>query len=196
MDARRARAAVSTAVAGAGAIAVTVLSALVPAAAAPTSSLSARIESPAVVPGVAAADARRDALAMRDDAVSLRRDVERMMQRYVDTYGSRFTPADLAELTRLRRNADRQLASVVITTGRLSSAITRKQGTSQVETARRAALSAWTRARSAADSSYGSARSIMEPQLSLVERLRALGDYTDMMGRFDVLGEQIRTVGT
>lgn len=196
MDARRARAAVSTAVAGAGAIAVTVLSALVPAAAAPTSSLSARIESPAVVPGVAAADGRRDALAMRDDAVSLRRDVERMMQRYVDTYGSRFTPADLAELTRLRRNADRQLASVVITTGRLSSAITRKQGTSQVETARRAALSAWTRARSAADSSYGSARSIMEPQLSLVERLRALGDYTDMMGRFDVLGEQIRTVGT
>lgn len=196
MDARGARAAVNAAVAGAAAIAVTVLSALVPAAAAPTSTLSARIESRAVAPGVAAADARRDALAMRDDAVSLRRDVERMMQRYVDTYGSRFTPADLVELTRLRRNADRQLSSVVITTRRLSSAITRKQGTSQIETARRAALSAWTRARSAADSSYGSARSIMEPQLSLVERLRALGDYTDMMGRFDVLGEQIRRVGT
>lgn len=196
MDARGARAAGNAAVAGAAAIAVTVLSALVPAAAAPTSTLSARIESRAVAPGVAAADARRDALAMRDDAVSLRRDVERMMQRYVDTYGSRFTPADLAELTRLRRNADRQLSSVVITTGRLSSAITRKQGTSQIEAARRAALSAWTRARSAADSSYGSARSIMEPQLSLVERLRALGDYTDMMGRFDVLGEQIRRVGT
>ncbi len=196
MEARGARAAVNAAVAGTGAIAFTVVSTLVPAAAAPASSSSAGVEPRAVAPGSTAADARRDALAMRDDAVSLRRDVERMMQRYVDTYGSRFTEADLHELTRLRRNADRQLSSVVVTTGRLSSAITRTRSSVQIENARRAALAAWTRARSAADSSYGSARSIMEPQLSLVERLRALGDYSDMMGRFDVLGEQIRTVGT
>ena len=196
MSARGTRAGANRTVAAAGAIAVTALSVLAPAAAAPAYSASARQEFRAVVPGVLATDARRDALAMRDDAISLRRDVERIMQRYVDTYGSRFTPADLAELTGLRRSADRRLASVVITTGRLASAITRKRSGTQIETARRAALTAWTRARSAADTSYGSARSIMEPQLSLVERLRALGDYTDMMGRFDVLGEQIRTAGT
>jgi len=147
-------------------------------------------------PLASATDARRDALAMRADAVSLRRDVTVMMQRYVDAYGDRFTPAQLTELTRLRQDADRQLASVVVATGRLSSAISRKRSSGQIESARRAAASAWTRARSAADSSFGSARSIMEPQLSLVERLRALGDYTDMMSRFDALGEQIRTVGT
>lgn len=147
-------------------------------------------------PLASATDARRDALAMRADAVSLRRDVTVMMQRYVDAYGDRFTPAQLTELTRLRQDADRQLASVVVATGRLSSAISRKRSSSQIESSRRAAASAWTRARSAADSSFGSARSIMEPQLSLVERLRALGDYTDMMSRFDALGEQIRTVGT
>lgn len=152
--------------------------------------------SPAAVAALAAAADTQDAVALRDDAVSLRGDVDRMMTGYVDTYRRRFTSAQVAELTGLRRDADRRLATVVDAAGRLSSSITRERTSAQVEAARRSALGAWSRARDAADTSYARARAIMEPRLSLLEKISALGDYTAMMGRFDALGEEIRTVGT
>ncbi len=141
-------------------------------------------------------DARKDAAAMRASAISLRRDVSSLLQQYIDQYGARVTPAELSRLEGYRSDADRQLAGVVVTTSRLRNAIAQGRSARQVESARRAALASWTRAREAADSSWDQARTIMEPQLSFLERLSALSDYNDMIGRFDALGEEIRTVGS
>lgn len=145
---------------------------------------------------IAATDARKDAAAMRASAIDLRRDVAALLQEYIDTYRTRFSATELTQLEGYRTDADRQLASVVVTTTRLRSAIAQGRSTRQVEAARRAALASWTRARTAADTSWSQARTIMEPKLSFLERLSALSDYNDMIGRFDALGEEIRTVGT
>lgn len=145
---------------------------------------------------IAAVDARRDATAMRASAIDLRRDVASLLQEYIDAYRARFTPAELTQLEGYRSDADRQLASVVVTTSRLRNAIAQGRSARQVEAARRAALASWTRARAASTASWDQARTIMEPKLSFVERLSALSDYNDMIGRFDALGEEIRTVGS
>lgn len=141
-------------------------------------------------------DARKDAAAMRASAIDLRRDVASLLQEYIDTYRARFSATELTQLEGYRGDADRQLASVVVTTTRLRTAIAQGRSARQVETARRAALASWTRARTAADTSWSQARTIMEPKLSFLERLSALSDYNDMIGRFDALGEEIRTVGS
>lgn len=141
-------------------------------------------------------DARKDAAAMRASAIDLRRDVASLLQEYIDTYRARFSATEITQLEGYRGDADRQLASVVVTTTRLRTAIAQGRSARQVETARRAALASWTRARTAADTSWSQARTIMEPKLSFLERLSALSDYNDMIGRFDALGEEIRTVGS
>jgi hypothetical protein len=145
---------------------------------------------------IAAADAGKDAATMRASAIDLRRDVASLLQEYIDTYRTRFSASELTQLEGYRTDADRQLASVVVTTTRLRTAIAQGRSTRQIESARRAALASWTRARTAADTSWSQARTIMEPKLSFLERLSALSDYNDMIGRFDALGEEIRTVGS
>lgn len=151
---------------------------------------------PASLGRLAPTDARQDATAMRASAVGLRSDVSRLLQQYIDDYGDRFTPAELAQLRGYRTDADRQLASVVVTTSRLRNAVAQGRPSRQVEAARRAALASWTRARTEADTSWSQAATIMKPRLSLLEQLGALGDYNDMIGRFDALGDEIRSVGT
>jgi len=145
---------------------------------------------------IVASDAQRDAGSMRASAIDLRRDVASLLQEYIDAYRTRFTPAELTQLEGYRSDADRQLASVVVTTSRLRNAVAQGRSTRQVEASRRAALASWTRARDAADTSWNQARTIMEPKLSFLERLSALSDYNDLVGRFDALGEEIRTVGS
>lgn len=145
---------------------------------------------------IVASDAQRDAATMRASAIDLRRDVASLLQEYIDAYRTRFTPAELTQLEGYRSDADRQLASVVVTTSRLRNAVAQGRSTRQVEASRRAALASWTRARDAADTSWNQARTIMEPKLSFLERLSALSDYNDLIGRFDALGEEIRTVGS
>lgn len=168
------------------------LATLVPAGAVHASTASS---APGTQHALVATDARRDATAVRDSAIDLRRDVASLLQRYIDEYRPRFTPRELTQLEGYRSDADRQLASVVVTTSRLRTAIAQGRSARQVEAARRAALASWTRARAAANTSWDQARGIMEPKLSFLERLSALSDYNDMIGRFDRLGEEIRTVG-
>jgi len=137
---------------------------------------------------IVASDAQRDAATMRASAIDPRRDVASLLQEYIDAYRT--------QLEGYRSDADRQLASVVVTTSRLRNAVAQGRSTRQVEASRRAALASWTRARDAADTSWNQARTIMEPKLSFLERLSALSDYNDLVGRFDALGEEIRTVGS
>lgn len=126
-----------------------------------------------------------------DTAATLRTDVARLLQDYISGYGDRFTSAELRQLQTYRRDADRQLAAVVVATRRLEQ-VTDSGSSLAVRRARAAAAqAAWRRAKSSADSSFASARGILEPKLSLIERLSAARDYSTMMGRFDDLGEQI-----
>lgn len=126
-----------------------------------------------------------------DAAATLRTDVARMLQDYIAGYGDRFTQAEKKQLQTYRTDADRQLAAVVVATRRLEQ-VTAAGSSLAVRRARAAAAqSAWRRAKSMADSSFASAREILEPRLSLIERLSAARDYGTMMGRFDDLGAQI-----
>jgi hypothetical protein len=47
----------------------------------------------------------------------------------------------------------------------------------------------------AAEDSFDSARSILEPHMSLIEKIAAMSDYTSLMARFEDLGERIDTLG-
>lgn len=121
-------------------------------------------------------------------ARALRRDVAAMLQRYIDDYGDRFSGAERGQLMSYRANADRHLAAVVVTTRRLDQVTSNGSSIATRRAAGAAAQSAWRRAKAASDSSFASARRIMEPRLSVIERLQALRDYTTMTGRFDELG--------
>lgn len=126
-----------------------------------------------------------------DDAATLRADIDRLLQDYIAGYGDRFTSGELRQLQTYRRNADRQLAAVVVATRRLEQATAAGSSLAVRRARGAAAQSAWRRAKSMADASFASAREILEPRLSLLERLSAARDYSTMMGRFDDLGMQI-----
>jgi hypothetical protein len=142
-------------------------------------------------PTVVVRDATSDARAIAAEARALRRDVAALLQGYVDDYRDRFTPDEVATLLSYRDTADRHLATVVATTGRLRTAVATGSGE---RLAANRALTAWARARSAAERSWEAARSIMEPRLSLIEKVGALRDYDTMMDRFDRLGERLRAI--
>jgi hypothetical protein len=114
-----------------------------------------------------------------------------MLQDYIAGYGDRFTQAERKRLQTYRTDADRQLAAVVVATRRLEQATAAGSSLAVRRARAAAAQSAWRRAKSMADSSFASAREILEPKLSLIERLSAARDYSTMMGRFDDLGAQI-----
>jgi hypothetical protein len=145
----------------------------------------------APLPLVAVASPVQDANQASAEARSLRRDVASMLQGYLDDYGDRFTGDERQQLVAYRADADRQLAAVVVTTGRLSRALTTGASATERRIAAVAAASTWKRAKRVADASWTSARQIMEPRLSLFEKLGALRDYDAMMGRFDDLGDRI-----
>lgn len=145
----------------------------------------------AASPAAASPTSARTATAPSDTAATLRTDVAAMLQDYLARYGDRFTSNERRQLLSYRADADRQLAAVVVATRRLEQA-TATGASLAVRRARGAAAqAAWRRARSMADSSFASARQILEPRLSLIERLGAARDYSTMMGRFDALGAQI-----
>ena len=45
-----------------------------------------------------------------------------------------------------------------------------------------------------AEESFTAVRERLEPQLTLIEKLRALNDYSALLARFEDLGERIDTV--
>ena len=161
-----------------------------PAIAVPAAAAGAVVAAPAAV----AASPLADATTISRAARTLRAAVASQLGGYLTTYGDRFTEAERSQLTDYKANADRQLAGVVVATERLRRAIDTAGTPLQIRTAARAAQTAHTRAKSAADASYAQARVIAEPRLSLFERVQALSDYSRMMGRFDVLGDRINAL--
>ena len=133
-----------------------------------------------------------EAAQANSDARALRRDVSSTLQRYLDDYADRFSETERAQLLRYKAVADRQLVAVVVTTKRLSQAMSTRSSAAERKIAASSATTAWKRAKAAADSSWTSARQIMEPRLSLFEKLGALRDYDSMMSRFDDLGGRIK----
>lgn len=168
----------------AAALAVASVLALAP----PTSGASALTPS---APAVIALSPASDAAAASSEARALRREVAALLQRYIDDYRDRFTDAEVAQLLAYRSSADRQLASVVVTATRLRNSITNDAGVTQVRANASRALTSWSRAKRTAEASWESARQIMEPRLSLFEKLGAAGDYNAMMDRFEDLGDRI-----
>lgn len=147
-----------------------------------------------IAPTATAASASRDATSAVREARLLRQETVAMLDRYLADYGGRVPAAENDRLRAYRTSADRQLATVVVTTRRLQSAVAARAPRSEVLAAGRAAQRSHARARAAAQTSYEGARRIMEPQLSLFEGIGALRDYSAMLARFDSLGDRIDAV--
>jgi hypothetical protein len=145
-------------------------------------------------PTTITASAARDAASAVREARLLRQETVAMLNRYLADYGDRVTAAENDQLRAYRTTADRQLATVVVTTRRLQSAVAAGAPRAQVLAAGRAAQRSHERARAAAQTSYEAARRIMEPQLSVFEGIGALRDYSAMMARFDGLRDRIDAV--
>lgn len=145
---------------------------------------------PAAVQLSPASDAAEASRAARE----LRTQTLAMIQRYIDDYGDRVDAADVVRLEQYKAAAQRNLTSVVVTSRRLATLVAQGAPRRDVVAAGRAAQRAHTRARVVADQSYNQARAILEPRLSWLEGLRALGDYDEMMGRFDALGARLDAI--
>ena len=149
---------------------------------------------PLATPAVAGASAASDASAAVREARALRREAGALMREYLVAYGDRLSSSERAQMDRHRAAADRHLASVVVTTRRLSQLVGSSASAERLRTAVRAATSAHHRARAAAETSFDAVRTTLEPRLSLWEGLQALRDYDAMMGRFDDLGDRLDDV--
>lgn len=165
------------------ALAIVVVAAVAPATATATAA-----------PAVVTASVASDATSASREARQLRRETAALLTGYLTQYGDRFSTAENDELRAYQSEADRQLASVVVTTKRLQSLVEARAPRSQVLAAGRAAQRAHERARLAAEASYEGARRIMEPRLSLFEGIAAIREYDAMLGRFDDLGARIDSV--
>lgn len=166
---------------------VAVLASTAPAGAATSPLASPPLESMSAPTSVVT-----DAQSARQQAIALRKDVSSLLTTYTGEYADRFTAAELAQLNGYRDDADRQLASVVVTTSRLARVAGKRGSQRSLSQAQSSAWRSWTRAKQAAETSWDSARTIMEPKLGLLERLSALSDYNAMMARFDRLGDTLR----
>lgn len=145
-------------------------------------------------PAATALSPASDAASASREARALRASTAAMIQRYLDEYADRFSDAEASRLRQYKATADRNLSPVVLTTRRLSTLIDRGAPRSDVLVAARAAQRAHARARIVAEESYRQARAIVEPKLSLLEGLQALGDYDAMITRFDALGERLEAI--
>ena len=145
-------------------------------------------------PSTLALDAAKDVTKVRTDSVNLRAQVKALLQGYLDKYGDRFNAGELLQLKALQASADKQMVGVIAAVNTLRTAIIQKKSASAVAKAKTAATTAWSNAKKNAETSWGTARGIMEPKLSLFEKIGPLNDYNSMMGKFDDLGAAIAAV--
>ena len=136
---------------------------------------------------------RAEAIEIADDAAALRHDVSRTMEAYARDFRGDLTRDEQRTLDGYVAQASRRMNDVVLETSRLERAA-RGRSVSAVEQARARSQTAWARAQMAAEDSFDSARSILEPHMSLIEKIAAMSDYTSLMTRFEDLGERIDTL--
>lgn len=130
-------------------------------------------------------------------AKELRADVLATVTAYRALIDARLEPAERRLLRASFAKADRQLTTVVRETTRLQDALSRPATTSssaRIRSAQARAQAAWARAQMSAEESFTAVRERLEPQLTLIEKLRALNDYSALLARFEDLGERIDTV--
>lgn len=136
----------------------------------------------------------QDAASATRETIRLRQQTRALITQYLTDYGDRFTPEERATLVGLRAEADRSLATLVVSMRRLNAAIDDPGSSPSARSAARTALAAHGRARLKAEAAYEQARTIVEPKLSIFELLGAARDYDRMLGAFDALGERIRAI--
>ncbi len=137
--------------------------------------------------------ARAEASEIADEANVLQRDVARTMDGYARSFRGSLTKEEQRVLGEYVTQANRRMDDVVRETGRLERAA-RGGSLAATELARSRSQAAWARAQMASEESFDSARSILEPHMSLGDRIEALADYTFLMNRFEDLGERIDTL--
>ena len=123
---------------------------------------------------------------LANETRSLRTDVSQTIGTYVTKYGDRVTPTQRATLMSLAREADKELLKVQLAVSRAENIPSSKRSKKLI--AMNAALRTHTTAESRAEASLASARSILEPKLSLIEAISAFSDYERLMDSYEDLG--------
>ena len=134
------------------------------------------------------------AAAAHKSASVLRRNVGRLLNRYLADYGDRLSQAELARMRFLAKDANRQLGIVetrTATTERLA-----RGGASRAVVYRsaKAAELAFTNAQALSVTTLDEVQPMLQSKLGLFEALSAKGDLDEQMARYDALGVQIRNV--
>lgn len=155
------------------------------AAGSPTQVVAANPSDPAGVTAAAAA---------HESASALRRNVGRLLNRYLSDYGGRLSQAEQARMRFLVKDADRQLGIVetrTATTERLA-----RGGASRAAVYRsaKAAELAFTNAQASSDRTLAEVQPMLQSKLGLFEALSAKGNLDEQLARYDALGVQIRKV--
>ena len=127
---------------------------------------------------------------LANETRDLRTDVSQTIGSYVTKYGDRVTPTQKATLTSLARDADKELLKVQRAVSRAENIPSSQRSKKLI--AINAALRTHAAAESRAEASLASARSILEPKLSLFEALNALSDYERLMDSYDNLGTALK----
>lgn len=121
------------------------------------------------------------------DARELRSSVSALMSNYEQNYADRLTSTDQAALKAVRLKANRHLTQLLTDVRRAER--TNKRG----DWLRAQATHA--KASSEAESGLEQARTILEPKLSLTEKLTAFSDYSRKMEQFRSLGLRLQAQG-
>lgn len=124
----------------------------------------------------------------------LRTDVANLLDGYITTYQSRFSAEELELLSTYASRADAKLNALVRTTSRYRNLVARGSRSSLIRQSASNALATWKRGKAEAEASWDEVRQIMEPRLSLFEKLAALSDYNSAMDEFDALGMHLAEV--
>ncbi len=141
---------------------------------------------------VSANEGAQEATRIYAEAVALRKDVRSLTNKYIRDYGDRLSPSDRVKLRDAQKEADRQLSRIVMASKKYRNAVRAGAKRYKVNRARRNLADAWSQGKKQSEISGKAVRQILEPELSLLEKLSALNDYNEQMARFDDLGDLIR----
>ena len=135
-----------------------------------------------------------EAAAAHASATTLRRDVGKLLNRYLTDYGNRLSNAERTRMRFLVKDANRQLSIVETRTATTERLARSSASRSAVYRAAQAADLAFTNAQQSSLTTIEEVQPMLQSKLGLFEALSAKGDLDEQMARYDFLGVQIRRV--
>lgn len=130
----------------------------------------------------------------RADVAAFRTEQKALLNTYVSTYGSRFTPTESAAIRQAQKDADRSLLTLQRATAKVDRLADAGASKARVHRAATEAQRAYLRAVTAAERTQTSLEPVLRNRLSLAEAFSAYRDYAGALGDFEDIGAQIDAI--